>query len=222
MDSISVRAALADALTFVLPVDCAGCDVEDVSLCDSCRRALAPTPTVQVIDGVPVWSGLRFEGVPARVIRTLKEEGRASLTRVLAPALAMSLDELPRGADIVPLPTSAASMRRRGYRVPDLLARRAGRIGVRALVNIRAAGDQRALDIDARRANVAGTMAARRVSGRRVVVVDDVVTTGATLLEAFRALRAGGAEVVGAATVAATPKRFGPKHTGSGGSAIRT
>ncbi|MFG6445080.1 ComF family protein [Microbacterium sp. P07] len=218
MDTAPLRRALADALTFVLPVDCAGCGAEDVALCEECSRELRPAPTRRDVDGVPVWSGLPFTGVPARVIRTLKEEGRIALIRSLAPALSVALERLPAGPSLVPLPTSAASMRRRGYRVPELLARRAGVEPLGALRSARVTSDQRRLDVDERRANVAGSLVARGVAGRRVIVVDDVVTTGATLGEAVRALRAGGAEVVGAATVAATPKRFGarPERAGRG------
>jgi predicted amidophosphoribosyltransferase len=57
--------------------------------------------------------------------------------------------------------------------------------------------------VAARKAEADGPLA-----GWRVVVVDDVVTSGATLAEAVRVLRQAGAEVVGAATVAATPRRF--------------
>jgi len=207
VDSSRIRRALADALALLLPVECAGCGAEDIVLCADCRGELTPDPVARTVDGVTVWSGLRFEGVPSRVIRAVKEEGRTSLARPLGAALAAALARTPHDAMIVPVPTSTASMRRRGYRVPELLLRRAGAPAVRALRGVRQTGDQRALDIDERRANVAGSLVARGVDGRRVVVADDVVTTGATLGEAVRALRAGGAEVVGAATVAATPRR---------------
>lgn len=208
MDFTAARHALADALAFVLPVDCAGCGAEDLALCEECRCCLAPSPLCQDIDGVPVWSGLRFESVPARVIRAIKEDGRASLAHELAPALRVALATLrPAGAWMVPVPTSRASMRRRGYRVPEILLRRAGATPVRALRAVRPTGDQRGLDAAQRRANVSGSLSARGVRGRRVVAVDDVVTTGATLAEAIRALRNAGAQVIGAATVAATPKR---------------
>ncbi|RKT36373.1 putative amidophosphoribosyltransferase [Microbacterium sp. AG1240] len=209
MDSAVIRRALADALAFVLPVECAGCEAEDVALCGECLVALEPEPQCREIDGVAVWSGVRFEGRAARVVRTLKEEGRTALARPLGAALGAALAALPDGAAFVPVPTSTASMRRRGYRVPELLLRRAGVPVHRALRIVRATGDQRALGIDDRRANVERSLIATGVEGRRVVVVDDVVTTGATLGEAVRALRAAGADVVGAATAAATPRRRG-------------
>ncbi|WP_454261450.1 phosphoribosyltransferase family protein [Pseudoxanthomonas mexicana] len=66
--------------------------------------------------------------------------------------------------------------------------------------------DQRLLGRTERAANVSGSMRARGAAGAAVIVVDDVVTTGATLVEAARALRAGGARVLGAATVASTTR----------------
>lgn len=207
MNREALTRALADALSFVLPVECAGCGAEDIALCPACRGLLHPDPLVRDVAGVPVWSGLAFEGAAARVIRSLKEDGRTGLARALAPALRAALAALPRQADLVVLPTSRASLRRRGYRVPEVLIRRAGGTPLRALRYTRATIDQRALSVGDRQENMRGSLEARGVAGRRVIVVDDVVTTGATLAEAIRALREAGAEVVGAATVAATPRR---------------
>jgi predicted amidophosphoribosyltransferase len=216
----TIRSALAEALALVMPVECAGCDEPDVALCERCIAQLAPHVTLSRSE---VWSGLRFEGVPARVVRALKEDGRTRLARDLAPALKAAVDaaqaapsraeggaDETRGATapmvVVPIPTSRAAYRRRGYGVVELVARHAGLRCARLLVAGRATADQRGLDRAARRRNVAGSLVARRAAGVRVLVVDDVVTTGATLEEAFRALREGGAEVVGAATIAATPR----------------
>ncbi|GAA3630296.1 phosphoribosyltransferase family protein [Microbacterium awajiense] len=213
-DAESVPRAFQDALAFVLPVDCAGCSTPDTALCETCRAALAPRPRALETDvDAPVYAGLPFDGVAARVMRGLKEEGRTALARALAPALAAALARLPGDPDvppwIVPVPTSRASMRRRGYRVADLIARRAGFVPRHPLRLARQPADQRGLTADERRVNVVGSMAARRAAGRRVVVIDDVSTTGATLGEAVRALREAGADVVGGAVVAATPLRAG-------------
>lgn len=212
---LAVRAACADALALLLPVSCAGCDEPDVGLCERCMLALAPAPRRQVIPsdggGLTVWSGLAFEGVPARVLRAIKEDGRTGLAHALAPALAAAVARAGVGGVVlVPLPTSRAAYRRRGFRVPDLLLRRAGWPPTRLLRHARRTGDQRGLGREARRRNVDGSLAVRpgAAQGLRVLLVDDVVTTGATLAEAARALRSAGAEVVGAVTVAATPRHF--------------
>jgi predicted amidophosphoribosyltransferase len=211
--SDTFRRACAEALALLLPVACAGCDEPDVALCERCVVALSPEPHRRLIGAgeaaFPAWSGLRFEAVPARVIRALKEDGRTGLARALAPALRAALDAAgdAGGATLVVVPTSRASFRRRGYRVPDLIARRAGLRVHPLLRQTRRVHDQRLLGRDGRRRNVEGSMRAIDAAGRRVIVVDDVVTTGASLAEAVRALRNGGAEVVAAVTVAATPRR---------------
>ena len=75
-----ITSALRDALTFWLPVACAGCGVVDTTLCPGCRCALAPRPVRRSLaPGLTVTSALVFDGIPARVIRALKEEGSTCL-----------------------------------------------------------------------------------------------------------------------------------------------
>ncbi len=206
-----VRDALRDALALALPVACCGCGGHGRALCPECAEALRPEPARRVVDGLVAHSGLVYEGVPAAALRALKEQGRTSLARELAPALRAALTavaaEAGGGLVAVPVPSSAAAARRRGFAVVELLARRAGVAPARLLRAARGTADQRGLSRDDRSRNVAGSLCARRAAGLRVVIVDDVVTTGATLREARRALTAAGACVVGAAAVAATPLR---------------
>lgn len=207
----TVVAALHEALTFWMPIACAGCGLLDVGLCSGCRAALAAAPHRRRTEaGLAVTSAMEFSGVPARVLRALKEEGRTSLARALAPALGSVLAEVAGGGAVVTtVPSSRAAYRRRGYRPVDLLARRSGWTPVPLLRCVRTPRDQRGLDRAARRVNVGGVFLSRPVGGRDVVLVDDVVTTGATLDDAARALRAAGAGRVIAVTLAHTPRRRG-------------
>ncbi|WP_301111487.1 ComF family protein [Microbacterium sp.] len=199
----------AEVAAFLLAAGCAGCDEPGTLLCARCWSDLTPLPRSTVTPGgLPVYSALEFDGVAARCIRRLKGEGDTFLARPLAAALATVLS--PRVTPttwIVPVPTSPGAFRRRGYRVPELLIRRARAQPQPVLSIVAAAADQRGLRAREREENVRGTMRARRRGeGAEVVIVDDVVTTGATLDEAARALEAAGFRTMAAVALAATPR----------------
>ncbi|NJD09087.1 MAG: ComF family protein, partial [Gemmatimonadetes bacterium] len=101
-----------------------------------------------------------------------------------------------------PVPTTGSRLRTRGYNqaglLAEALARHSGRQCAAVLARMRAAGSQTALQPAARRANVAGAFAvaagvAERLPGAHVILVDDVLTTGATAAECTRTLSAAGA-----------------------------
>lgn len=202
----------AELAAFLLAANCPGCDAPGQLLCEACRNALSAAPVeVSTPDGLAVRAALPYGGVAARCIRRLKGEGETLLARPLGAALAVVLTDAigPPGAGVraVPVPTGRAAFRRRGYRVPDLLLRQAGAEPLRILGSARAAADQRGLGVRERAANVRGSMRVRGTGGgRRVVLVDDVITTGATLDEAARVLRAAGFRVSCAVALAATPR----------------
>ncbi|MGR2753230.1 ComF family protein [Agromyces arachidis] len=216
------RSAILDALALLLPVDCAGCGAPDRPVCDACRAALAPVPFAVARPAVggpgrpPVAAGLEYAGVAARVIRSMKDGQRTDAAPALAPALRAALAAACAAAgpsaarlEIAVVPSTAAARRERGYEPVRLLLRRAG---FRAGEVLRADDrrlDQAGLGREARRANAAWSMRpAGRLDGRAFVLVDDVVTTGATLAEAVRAIAGAGGSVHAAAVLAHTPRRL--------------
>lgn len=204
-----IARAVAAAIALLLPVACAGCAEPGAALCEGCAASLEPRVETIDLEGLFVHAALSYEGVAARVIRAYKEQGRTDVRRRLADALGSALSAAAKGeANVlaVPVPGGAARARRRGYRVVEGLLRGAGVRPDRILTWTRRAADQRELDREGRFANLTGALAARGVvAGTRVVIVDDVATTGATLAEARRALTAAGSVVVGAAVLARTP-----------------
>lgn len=210
--------ALRAAGAVVLPVVCAGCGRRDVALCAECRGLCAADVRVETVDGLAVRFALDYADVAARVVVSFKNDGRTGLARVLAEPFGRSVDAAMEAVSdpvddregeevlVVPIPSRRASMRRRGYRPVSLLARSAGVDLAPILRFTRQPLDQLRLDRRARSDNVRSTMSARaRVEGRRVLIVDDVLTTGATLREAVRAVEAAGGTAVGAAVLARTP-----------------
>jgi ComF family protein len=215
---------LADLWDLVLPRSCAGCAVPSTGLCPACREALAGRPRLHSPDprppGLPLMATTTsYDGVVRAVLLAHKESGRLGLATPLAAALAQAVRVLnpPAGVLLVPVPSSPAAVRARGHdharRLSSAAARGVPGAGVAAVLRSRRhVSDQAGLSARARAENLQGALEVRgagrrRVAGRAVVVVDDVVTTGATLTEAARALRAAGARVHGAAVVAATSRR---------------
>ncbi|HEV7622981.1 MAG TPA: phosphoribosyltransferase family protein [Amnibacterium sp.] len=209
-----VAAALGALQELVLPVPCTGCGSVGPPICRDCGAALAPVPALRRVGDppLPVWSGLAYEGVARSVLLAFKNEGRTEHGAPLAIALRAALDAaLPAlGAEpvaLVPMPATIRSSRDRGYDPVRVVLRRASLPPLRLLRLERRAADQRVLGRDDRLRNVAGSMRSRHADGMRVVLVDDVVTTGATLTEAACAVRAAGGTVLGAITVASTSRR---------------
>jgi predicted amidophosphoribosyltransferase len=228
-------------LDLVLGSRCATCGRPGRALCLRCDAALVarprvawPTPSPPGLV-LPV-AALDYEDAVRAVVVAHKEHGRLALARPLGRLLAAAVAEVGRlgmpadgvpGLDLVPVPSHASVVRDRGHdpllrlvRVAAAELRRDGAdVAVRRLLRVRhRPEDQAALTAQERAANLQDRFtcvprgAGGRAAGRWLVLVDDVITTGATLREAQRALEAGGGlRVQAAATVAATRRRHVPR-----------
>ena len=147
-----------------------------------------------------VTAALAYEDVARSMVLALKLRGRRDAARHLAAAICERVWEVGSEAEVIAwVPGRRNEARRRGFDHAQLIARHvAGRLGLPAVPILRRAAtplDQTGLGASQRRRNLRGAFASRPVT-RRVGVVDDVMTTGATLEEAARALRAAGAASV--------------------------
>lgn len=221
----------AAASDLVVASGCAGCAEPGGALCLECARLLAAAPTKTEPDPAPLglpplWAVAAYDGPVRALLLAHKEDARLALGRPLGRALARAVvAAVDPGSGVplalVPVPSRPGAARRRGHspllrtaQIAAAILRSTGesvRV-VPALAHRRRVDDQAGLDTVARRANLHRALSVppslRGLLGGplTVVLVDDVVTTGATLAEAARALRAAGVPPVGAAVIAATAR----------------
>ena len=213
----------APVLDLVLPLECGGCGVPSTRWCEACARELAMSPDAprvvspRIDPGVPVFALGRYAGARRQAIVAMKDRGRIDLSAPLAHALALGVHRLLAWGlldvplTIVPAPTRSWAARRRGgdpvSRIamvataghPDITV-------VRALRMKALARDSAGLGSAARERNIAGRVLLTRrcvPAGGEVLLVDDIVTTGATARESVRVLQSAGARVSAVLALAA-------------------
>ncbi|AQA01428.1 phosphoribosyltransferase [Mycobacterium sp. MS1601] len=202
-------------LDLVLPLECGGCGAPGTRWCDACATALrvgADDPhviTPRLDPGVPVFALGRHAGTRRRAIVALKEHGRVDLLSPLAHALAGGIHRLlawgvlDEPLALVPAPTRRIAARRRGGDPVSRLCASAVRahpeiVVTPALRLKRGTRDSVGLGSGDRQRNLAGRVhldASKLISRVDVLVVDDIVTTGATACESVRVLSTAGVRV---------------------------
>lgn len=232
MSVISALTATADAVDaffdLAMPPGCAGCGAPATRWCRTClvhlHRLSAQEPIRVSVSAtvatppLPVWAAGFYDGPLRHALLAFKESGRRDTLPVLAallhhalrPALELTLDT---EVLVVPVPSSRAARRRRGEVPTTVLGRRAVDPEAAArfapvLAHRRRVLDNAGLNRRQRQVNLHGAFGVRpgaAVFDRSCIVVDDIVTTGASLHECARALRAAGGRPVAAAVIASTP-----------------
>jgi predicted amidophosphoribosyltransferase len=210
-------------LDLVLPLECGGCGAPSTRWCEGCARELAmgpDTPRVvcpRVDPGVPVFALGRYAGARRQAIVAMKDRGRTDLSAPLARALGLGVHRLlvwgllDVPLTIVPAPTRSWAARRRGGDPVTGIASLATAghpciAVVRALRMKALARDSAGLDSAARERNIAGRvlLTSRSVpADGEVLLVDDIITTGATARESVRVLQSAGARVSAVLALAA-------------------
>ncbi|GAA1775171.1 MAG TPA: phosphoribosyltransferase family protein [Tetrasphaera sp.] len=235
------RFDVAGLIDLALPRRCAGCGAPLLTLCAECVDAVTGTtfaggpqpvfPAPAPFGIGPTWVTAAYLPPLSGLIRGYKDGARRDLRTILAVLLTQALVRAAEavstrhtGIDVVlSMPSSAASIRARGdHPVRDLVRLAAREAGLPSAEVLRVHGrvrDTAGLDAAGRAGNLAGRMRVRAGDwhGATVILADDILTTGASMAEATRALNATGIEVVGQAAIAATPRRFRPEsHSGQG------
>ena len=213
----------ADAIvTVAFAPACAACDrVLDMPLdgpdCAACWSGVQPLMHADTapVDSIDAWRAAgEYDGSLRDIIHAFKYDGRRSLADPLATLMRASGSDLLHSADLlVPVPLHPWRRLRRGFNQADDLAERLHLPVCRALWRTRATVPQTELDPVQRRRNVRGAfrlspvVPGARLAGARVVLVDDVRTTGATLAACARVLKDAGVREVSALTVARAAAR---------------
>ncbi len=177
----------------LLAAACVGCRDPSGPVCPACAAGLEPVGAL-VVDGLDgAWALVAYDGPGRDLVRALKYRNRRAAVGLLASAMARLVTEPP--ACVTWLPATPAHRRERGYDQAELLARRIGRdLAVPARRRLVRQSDRPQTGLDRAERLRGPDLRARRPATGTVLVVDDVVTTGASLRAAAAVLRDAGAE----------------------------
>ena len=210
---------LLQLLQLLFPPRCVACGQRGALLCNSCLALVKlrhPSTAARYRDLRPL-SGVRaaaeFSGPMRQAVHQFKYNGLRALAPTLGQLLWQNWSQQPYPVElIVPVPLHSSRLRQRGYNQSALLARELGRhsglpVSDQVLARKAATPPQVGLNARERMLNVRGAFVAERslVRGLSVVVIDDVMTTGATLRACAEELLSAGAREVWGLTLAAEP-----------------
>ena len=217
------KSALKNLAELIFPPRCIGCSQLGISICSICRSSWHPHIYLSEVNvcgsNYPVVSAVQYSPIASRVLLSAKESNISAADKLLVDAISHSLSYFVKhfgGDSLVPIPSRRSASRKRGRNFLSEIAKEVASNSatnikvckIQLLTHSRNVQDQSALNSKQRLANLSGALTvpskanSNKIGGniRSVIIVDDLITTGATLAEAIRALCAAGFEVKGAVT----------------------
>lgn len=211
--------AFEDFVELLFPNRCFGCSAIGVSICADCRSQWHPHLYKSKISGVSVFSSVMYSPIVKKILLAAKESGLQGADNLLIKAMTHSLSYVPIKKSetfLVPIPSTIQSQRRRGRRFIVDLSQKVSKISgletVQLLEHQKKVRDQSRLNAKSRNKNMNGALTISQGSNSisqleifgnaDLILIDDLLTSGATLREGLRALSSGGFRVIGAITAA--------------------
>lgn len=207
--------------SLIVPIQCIRCSLSDVIICAECKKYFLESPEnrprfLSTKIGEPaIASHLPFSSDVSRLILGAKDSGNKILESVLLNSLLQTRNLFPSKLILVPIPSRKKARLMRGrdflFEMCKTIARISGDEVVPFLAIARQVSAQKSLNANERLQNMRGAFEIRRdllysfhdsFELRKILIVDDVLTTGATMREGFRALGAGGARCIGGISAA--------------------
>ena len=187
----------------IFPSRCLGCGVLGISICTRCRPQWNPHIYRKAIEGLTIYSSIHYSSVAQKVVLAAKEGGLHQADQLVVEALLRSLTYFrkERGEGVlVPIPSRKDAVRKRGRSFIEVITSEIDYPFSHSLSISRRIRDHSTLSHDQRFKNINGAFSANHYVSGDVILIDDIVTSGSTLLEARRAFRRRGIKVKGAIT----------------------
>ena len=191
----------------LFPIHCFGCNALGLEICSKCRKYWNPHFYLRNIEGLTIYSSIRYSPIARSILLNAKESSLKIADELIIEALLNCLKRLPsqviRSAVLIPIPASKRAIRKRGrdflFETTKELSLRSGIPFASGMFIERRLLDQSGLSAADRKRNISGAFAFKgsisEIPKGEILLVDDLVTTGSTLLEAKRALNKSGITV---------------------------